>query len=300
MAKNKNSLLVVDDDSSSLMVLSHILQPGYTIYTAKDGGAAIQKAEKYLPDLILLDILMPGMDGYEVLSALRQSEEAKHIPVIFITELNKPEDEKKGLKLGAVDYINKPFDNMIVKLRVELQIRLINQLRTIEYLSATDQLTKIPNRRSFDNRLKEEWRRVIREKQPITIIMIDVDYFKYYNDKYGHQQGDKALLMIAEILGKTTARPADFIARWGGEEFVVLLSNSDAQAGLKLGEDLREKVENTGILLKDGTVTRITVSAGVNSQKPTRGTAPDEFISGADKALYAAKETGRNRVCVYK
>ncbi|MDR0302152.1 MAG: diguanylate cyclase [Treponema sp.] len=299
MVEEKNSLLVVDDDSTNLMVLSRILQPEYTIYTAKDGMSAIKKAEKFLPDLILLDILMQGMDGYEVLSVLQKSDKARHIPVIFITGLNSLEDEKKGLKLGAVDYINKPFDDTIVKLRVALHIRLINQLHTIEYLSTTDQLTRIPNRRAFDNRLNEEWRRAIREKQPITLLMIDVDHFKRYNDKYGHQQGDKALITIAGILGKTATRGGDFAARWGGEEFVMLLPNSDEQAGLKVGEDLRKGMECTDVPLSDGTVTKMTISIGINSHMPTQDSVLNEFVSGSDKALYTAKKTGRNRVCLY-
>jgi diguanylate cyclase (GGDEF)-like protein len=299
MAAGKNSLLVVDDDTSNLVLLSDILQPEYTIYRAEDGASAIQKAEKYLPDLILLDIIMPGMDGYEVFSVLQQLDKTKHIPIIFVTGLNNPEDEKKGLKLGAVDYINKPFDDMIVKLRVALHIRLINQLRIIEYLSTTDQLTKLPNRRAFDNRLNDEWRRAIREKQPITFMIADVDHFKHYNDKYGHQQGDRALVNIAGILGKTGKRSTDFAARWGGEEFVVLLPNTDAQVGLKIGEDLRKSVESAEIPLCDGTVTKITISVGVNSLIPMRDSVLDEFISGSDKALYVAKEAGRNRVRLY-
>jgi diguanylate cyclase (GGDEF)-like protein len=299
MAEGKNSLLLVDDDTFNLVLLSNILQPEYIIYKAQDGVSAIQKAEKFLPDLILLDILMPGMDGYEVFSVLKQSEKTKHIPVIFITGLNNTEDEKKGLELGAVDYINKPFNEMIVKLRVALQIRLINQLHTIVYLSTTDQLTKLPNRRAFDNRLNDEWKRAVREKQPITLLMVDVDYFKYYNDRYGHQQGDKTLVNIAGILEKTAKRSTDFAARWGGEEFIMLLSNTDERAGMKVGENLRKNVECAEILLCDGTVTKITISVGVNSQIPMRDSVLDEFISGADKALYAAKEEGRNKVCFF-
>jgi diguanylate cyclase (GGDEF)-like protein len=299
MATGKNSLLIVDDDSANLMVLAHILQPEYTIYTAKDGASAIQKAEKFLPDLILLDILMPDMDGYEVFAALRQSDRTKHIPIIFISGLNSLEDEKTGLKLGAVDYINKPFDDMVVKLRVALHVRLINQLHTIQYLSTTDQLTKIPNRRAFDSRLNEEWRRAVREKQPITIMMVDADHFKRYNDKYGHLQGDKALVSIAGALLTIPARSTDFVARWGGEEFAVLLSNSDARAGLKVGEDLRNSIECLNIPLHDGTATRITVSVGVSAQIPKRDSVLDAFISAADKALYAAKEGGRNKVVLY-
>jgi diguanylate cyclase (GGDEF)-like protein len=297
--ENKNSLLVVDDDSSNLMVLAHILQPDYTIYTAKDGVSAIQKAKKFLPDLILLDILMPGMDGYEVFSVLQQSNRTKYIPVIFITGLNNPEDEKKGLKLGAVDYINKPFDNMIVKLRVALQIRLITQLHTIEYLSTTDELTKLPNRRAFDNQLNEEWKRAIRGKHPITVMMVDVDCFKYYNDEYGHQQGDNVLRNVAHVMKQTYKRTTDFFARWGGEEFVVLLPNTDACGGLGIGEKLRKNIEHTEIPLSNGTSTKITISIGVYSQIPTQDSVMDGFISRADKALYAAKKAGRNKVCLY-
>jgi diguanylate cyclase (GGDEF)-like protein len=299
MADGKNSILVVDDDSSDLMVLSHILRPEYTIYTAKNGVSAIKKKKKYLPDLILLDILMPDMDGYEVLSALRRPKKTKNIPVIFVTGLNSTEDERKGLKLGAVDYIVKPFDDIIVKLRVALQIKFVNQLHTIERLSTTDPLTNIPNRRAFDRRLSEEWRRAVREIQPITIMIIDLDHFKRYNDKYGHQQGDKALLCVAGILEQTAKRPTDFAARWGGEEFMLLLSNSDAQAGLKVSENLRKNVERAEITLGDGTVTKITVSIGVRSQIPMRDSVLDDFISDADKALFTAKREGRNKVRIH-
>jgi diguanylate cyclase (GGDEF)-like protein len=299
MVENKNSLLVVDDDSTNLMVLSHILQPEYTLYTAKDGASAIKKAEEFLPDLILLDILMPEMDGYEVFSVLRQSDKAKHIPVIFVSGLNNREDEKKCLKLGAVDYITKPFDDTIVKLRVALQIRLINQLLTIQKLNTTDQLTRVPNRQAFDNRLLEEWRRAMREKQPISLVMVDVDYFKYYNDKYGYLQGDNALQDVARIMKQTCRRSSDFIARWGGEEFVALLPNTDARGGLVMGEKFRTNIEAAEFFLSDGTSTKTTVSIGVNSQIPTASSFLGEFISGADKALYVAKETGRNSVYLY-
>jgi diguanylate cyclase (GGDEF)-like protein len=298
-AENKNSLLIVDDDSSNLIVLSHILQSNYTIYTARNGISAIKKAKKFFPDLILLDILMPGMDGYEVFSALQQSDSVKQIPVMFITELNSFEDEKRGLKLGAVDYINKPFDDMVVKLRVDLQLRLIDQLKTIEHLSRTDHLTKLPNRRVFDTRLREEWGRMTREKKPLTLMMVDIDYFKHYNDTYGHLHGDIALQYVALCLKQMSRRSSDFAARWGGEEFAMLLPNTDAQSGLKVAEDLRKTVEYTEIPLSDSTITKVTVSIGVNSQIPARNGKLNEFTLYADKALYAAKEAGRNRVCLY-
>ena len=295
----KNSLLIVDDDPSSLLVLTHMLKSEYNVHEASNGASAIMMAEEHLPDLILLDIVMPGMDGYQVFTALQKSEKTAGIPVIFVTGLNDNNDEKKGLKLGAVDYINKPCDQTIVRLRVYHQIQIINQLRTIEHLSMMDQLTEIPNRRNFDNRLYLEWGRAIREKVPMSLLMIDVDHFKKYNDTYGHQQGDKALCMVAQTITKTLKRTSDFAARWGGEEFVVLLPNSDSSGGLEIGEKIRKNLEATNLSCSNGDLTRLTASIGVNTQTPTASCSTDKFILGADRALYRAKNSGRNKVCRY-
>jgi len=295
----RNSLLIVDDDTSSLMALTHILQSEYTIYTAKDGASALKKAEKYFPDLILLDILMPEMDGYEVLDALRKSDNTREIPVIFITSLSHRNNEEKGLTLGARDYITKPFKSTIVKLRTQHQIQIVNQLRTIKRLSLLDTLTEIANRRSFDDRLRTEWARAIRESASISLLLIDVDHFKNYNDTYGHQQGDVALQTVAQIFMQMFKRPGDFLARWGGEEFAALLSNTDMHGGLMLGEEIRAGIEDAVICCADGTSSKVTVSIGVNAQVPTQASSVDTFISCADKALYAAKSAGRNRVCRY-
>lgn len=301
----QNRLLIVDDDKMNLMVLTHILQPEYKIHVALDGKSGIKIAEKYVPDLILSDILMPDMDGYEVFAALRKSENTAHIPVIFITGLGNIDDEKKGLRLGAADYISKPFDDIIVKLRVQHQIKIVNQMRLIERLSMIDQLTDIPNRRNFDNRLQLEWNRAIREGAFIGLLMSDVDYFKNYNDTYGHQQGDAALRTVARIFKQSLKRATDFIARWGGEEFVVLLPSTDAAGCMEIGERIREKVEAAEISCEDGEPagftpgTNVTCSFGVNVLKPCASDSPDSLLKGADKALYAAKEQGRNRICLY-
>ena len=296
---DKNSLLIVDDDTSSLVALTHILQPEYTVYTAKDGAGALKNAEQNPPDLILLDILMPGMDGYEVIAALQASDKLGEIPVIFITGLNHCEDEEKGLALGAMDYIAKPFQPTIVKLRVQHQMQIINQLRMIKRMSLIDQLTGIPNRRSFDERLRMEWARAIRVGCSMCMLMIDVDRFKVYNDTYGHLQGDVALRTLAKILAQGIGRPGDFFARWGGEEFAALLPHTDIHGGRHIGEQIRVAVENTVIPLPDGSSTRLTVSIGVNAYTPTQGSPADVFVSGADKALYAAKSAGRNKVVLY-
>ena len=178
----KNTLLIVDDDTSSQMILTHILQSDYNVRVAMNGPSAIKIAEKYLPDLIILDIIMPDMDGYQVFTALRNLDKTAHIPIIFISGLKDSHNEKKGLQMGAVDYISKPFDDIVVSLRVRHQIRIINQLRTIERLSMVDQLTGIPNRRNFEGRLRVEWGRALRESAPLCLLLIDVDHFKVYND----------------------------------------------------------------------------------------------------------------------
>ena len=295
--EQKNTLLIVDDETANLKTLTHILSLDYTIYTATKGENAVEKAKEYMPDLILLDILMPGMDGYQTLAELRKHEKLRDIPVIFITGLDSDEDEEKGLALDAADYITKPFSPMIVKLRVRNQIQIINQLRTIERLSMTDQLTELPNRRSFDERLQMEWRQAVREHTPISLLMMDVDNFKLFNDSYGHQQGDIVLQIVANILPQSFRRAGDFAARWGGEEFVVLLPNTSLDGALDIAEKIRANIENAVIPCVDGSTTRVTVSIGVNTQVPAQSDSINALISVADSALYAAKKDGRNKIC---
>jgi diguanylate cyclase (GGDEF)-like protein len=239
---------------------------------------------------------MPGMDGYQTLIMLKKDEKTRKIPVIIITGLDDVEFEEKGLSLGAADYITKPFSSAVVGLRVRNQMQIINQLRTIERLSMMDQLTSLPNRRNFDERIKMEWNQAIREKTSISIMMLDLDKFKFLNDTYGHQQGDIVLQAVAKIFPKSFRRPGDFAARWGGEEFVVLLPNTHLDGALDVAEKIRRDIESLEIRVNEGLILRITISIGVNSIIPELDSSFDKFISGADVALYAAKQAGRNRV----
>ena len=259
----KNKILIVDDEKSNIIALTRILSAEYTVHAAKNGKDAIDVASEQLPDLVLLDIIMPGMDGYAVIDELKKTEATRHIPVIFITGLDDPDEEEKGLSAGAVDYIIKPFRAMTVRLRVRNQIQIVNYIRLIEQLSLLDQLTGLPNRRSFDERLLIEWNRAIRDRTPVSILMIDLDKFKEYNDTYGHQQGDLALKTLASLFTHELKRSVDYVARWGGEEFVVLLTNTDDIKALKIAEWLRCSVENTKIPLSDGGTTKTTISAAV-------------------------------------
>jgi len=299
MGDERNSILIIDDEIANLQVLTGILEQEYTIFAAKDGATAIKIARSNLPDLILLDIMMPGMDGYEVLAALRDVKATARIPVIFVTALDSMEDEKIGLSLNAADYIGKPFHPAVVRLRVRNQIQILNQIREIERISLLDQLTGIANRRSFDERIQAEWKRAVREGDsvPLSLLLIDVDRFKDYNDSYGHQQGDRALQAVAGVLSGISRRAPDFAARWGGEEFIVLLPGTPPEGAAAIAENIRKQIEDMDIPLADGSPSRVTASIGAVTRLPAAGDLwVSAFLSAADKAMYAAKSRGRNRV----
>jgi len=300
MTENKKefTILITDDEKTNLDILGSILSPMYNLLISRSGPRALELAKEHKPDLILLDVLMPEMSGFDVISQLKASEDTDKIPVIFITGLTDAANEEKGFFLGAVDYIVKPFNKSIVKARVNTHIKIIDQMRTIELIGLIDPLTKISNRRGFENRLKVEWGRAHREGTPISFLIMDIDKFKNYNDTYGHQQGDVALKTFAEAASKTLMRAVDFAARWGGEEFVILLPGTDVEGAAGIAERVRENVEATVIYAEDGAETRITVSIGVNSIIPEDDSDVSDFISKADQALYKAKESGRNRFVI--
>ena len=298
MAENKKeyTILITDDEKMNVDILGSILSPMYNLLISRNGPRALEIAKEQVPDLILLDVLMPEMSGFEVITKLKDSEITNKIPVIFITGLSSTEDEEKGFFLGAVDYITKPFNKAIVKARVNTHIKIVDQMRTIERIGLIDPLTRIPNRRGFENRLNSEWGRAFREQTPIGILIMDVDKFKNYNDTYGHQQGDVALKTFAEISSRSIKRTIDFAARWGGEEFAIILPGTDIKGASEVAERVRVNVETSIIPTEEGAETKITVSIGVNSVIPDADTPTADFINKADRALYKAKELGRNKV----
>jgi diguanylate cyclase (GGDEF)-like protein len=294
--KKEFTILITDDEKMNVDILGGILSPMYNLLISRNGARAIELAREHKPDLILLDIVMPDMSGFEVIAKLKEYEETIKIPVIFISGLTSVEDEEKGFFLGAIDYIAKPFNKSIVKARVNTQIKVISYIRTIERIGSIDPLTQVSNRRGFEDRLNAEWRRAIREQRPISLLLMDIDKFKNYNDTYGHQQGDTALKTFAEIASKTLMRSVDLAARWGGEEFVILLPGTNADGAATIAEKVRQNVEEAVIHTEEGAITKITVSIGTNTVVPVTETVIKEFIEKADHALYKAKETGRNRV----
>ncbi len=290
-------ILIVDDDKSNLDILNHILKQDYKIFIAKSGKSAIQSAMENLPDLILLDILMPDMSGFEVLSVLKNTNLTARIPVIIITGLTSVENEERGLFLGAMDYITKPFNNSIVRMRVKMHLQIVKQIRTIEELAKVDALTEIPNRRGFDERIAAEWGRAARECEPLSLLAIDVDDFKQYNDNYGHPKGDILLQVLAKTLSGSLKRSIDFTARVGGEEFSVLLPNTDLNGALAVAEALRLAAENIKITDQNtGKTLSITISIGVKTIIPTVDDSIENFINETDRNLYQAKNEGKNKV----
>ncbi|MDR3170395.1 MAG: diguanylate cyclase [Treponema sp.] len=293
----KFTILVADDDNANVMILYRILSPEYTVLTAGSGESALKYAIEDQPDIILLDIILPDMNGFDVLIKLKENSLTKEIPVIIITGLNSEQDEEKGLCLSAVDYITKPFNNTIIRARIKTHIDIINHRRVIEKLSLIDPLTDIPNRRAFNDRIQMEWKRAIRDKNPLSFLMIDLDNFKHYNDTYGHLQGDRLLKTVAHIFVDSAKRPADMSIRWGGEEFAVLLPHTDIKAAHLIAERIRSRVEATQVPITGGTLmTSITVSIGLASIVPTQDSSINDFIALADKYLYQAKDMGKNRI----
>ncbi len=225
------TLLIVDDEKTNRTLLTELLRPDHQVILAKNGIQALERAREHRPDLILLDVLMPEMDGYAVIRELKGDDRCRDIPVIFITALDSVEDEEHGLELGAVDYISKPFRPSIVRARVRNHLQAVHQRRLLEQLALLDSLTEIPNRRRFVQVFEAEWRRCQRNGAPLSLIVVDVDHFKLYNDSYGHAAGDVVLRDVARALRGTLHRASDFIARFGGEEFVILLPEIDAEGG---------------------------------------------------------------------
>ncbi|MGL4503860.1 MAG: GGDEF domain-containing response regulator [Planktothrix sp.] len=332
----KGNILLVDDTPDNLRVLSSILtKHGYYLRKALNGEMAITAAHALIPDLILLDINMPSMDGYEVCTALKQSEQTQNIPIIFISVLDDVLDKVKAFQVGGIDYITKPFqleeviariENQlkIKRLQAELQdknrilaeknIRLLREIshrkkaenalkkanQKLQKLACIDGLTQVSNRRKFDEYLKQEWVRLGRKNYPLSLILCDIDYFKAYNDTYGHPAGDECLKQVAQAICQAVKRPADLVARYGGEEFAAILPHTHCTGALSVARNIQQEIQQLDIKHCASDVGDIvTISLGICTMIPTGDESLDNLILSADKALYQAKQTGRNCYCTY-
>jgi diguanylate cyclase (GGDEF)-like protein len=294
---NRQKILLVDDMPANLMMLGEELKKDYDIFIATSGEAALNMAEDNPPDLILLDVVMPNMDGREVCRRLKDNEVTKNIPVIFITANNAEGDEEEGLSIGAVDYITKPFSLPILRARVRTHLDLKRKTDILENLSSRDGLTGIYNRRQFDKEMFTEWKRAVRNGQQLSLLMIDLDCFKLYNDNYGHIAGDRCLQMVARAFSSSLKRATDFVARYGGEEFAVVLPDTDMEHAIMAAEEIRSVIRDLKIehaYSKAGPF--VSVSIGAATARPMFEIEPSQLIDAADKALYEAKGAGRNTI----
>lgn len=296
--KSMQRILIVDDAPRNISLLGELLKDKYNIQVANNGEKAIRIAQEDTQlDLVLLDVMMPKMDGYEVCERLKKDERTRKIPIIFITGKDREQDEIKGFELGAVDYITKPFNPVIVRARVKTHLELKRYRDFLEDMSLIDGLTGIPNRRKFDEYYETTWNLAIREEHYHSILMLDIDLFKLYNDHYGHQAGDECIVKIAQALQGMVKRKTDLVARYGGEEFVCILPDTPKEDAFELAEMLRLGIEALNIEHATSTVSKcVTVSVGVSTIRPINGMVDQGLIKAADDALYCSKEKGRNRV----
>ena len=320
-----SKVLVVDDHPDSLELLSTILTiQKYEVVISQDGISAIQAARAKLPDLVLLDINMSNMNGFEVCRQLKADSITAEIPVIFISASSETDNKIKAFGEGGNDYITKPFNNnevvarvenqlQIGRLKAELQLKnarlerellksqlmekkLLDLNEQLREIAALDGLTQIANRRTFDDFFAREWQRGQRDKQPLSLIICDLDYFKLYNDSFGHQSGDICLKKVAKAIVNTVMRPADLVARYGGEEFAVILPQTQAQNALQVAETIRHRVKKLAIPHGESEVSDyVSLSLGVSCAIPQPKYTKKQLLVTADKALYQAKKQGRDR-----
>ena len=306
-------ILIIDDTPANIQILNAILKDQYQIFFATHGKVGLEIARREQPDLILLDIMMPGMSGYEVCSQLKNSGKTHNIPIIFITAMVNPEEEARGLEAGAIDYLTKPVSPPIVRMRIRNHLKLKCQRDMLEHLSQEladknsileslareDGLTGVANRRQFDEVLDAEIRRSGRSGQPLSLVLCDIDFFKSYNDCYGHLAGDDCLRSIGILLKRVFRRVGDLVARYGGEEFAVILPNTEADQAAQLAETLRLEMQAAGLPHKSSSIAdSVTISIGVVTASCIDEHGPEWFIGMADNAMYESKGNGRNRVTV--
>lgn len=308
---NGSTILIVDDTPANIDVLANILESvGYAVSFATNGEKAIQIALFDRPSLILLDVMMPGMDGFETCRRLKSHAKIVDIPVIFVTAKTQAKDIAAAFEAGGVDYITKPVrqEEVLARVSTHLELRalihqrdeLIGQLKDhneeIRMISRQDPLTKLANRRYFDEVMAAEWAHGATELTKISIIMIDIDFFKFYNDVYGHLAGDQCIEVVARTLESSIKSEDALVARYGGEEFIAVLPNTDEEDVMHVAKEMCAYVEALQIPHSESkTAGVVTISVGVATCIPEQDSKPDLLIKSADGALYEAKRTGRNQ-----
>ena len=289
------TILAVDDTVENLDILTELLED-YDVIDAISGEEALEILKEEKVDLVLLDVMMPDMDGFEVCRRIRENPETKDIPIIFITAMTDEESIVKAYDMGGNDYVTKPFKKKELLAKIRREFKLQELQRELKLMALTDPLTKLYNRRYFMDISKHIVHGAVREKQPLSILLMDIDHFKRINDTYGHDVGDKVLISFANALTGLSRR-SDVVCRWGGEEFVALLPNTETQTAKSVAEKIRGAVERLRVETDSGTV-RFTLSIGVSGIDIDKEKSVEPALKRADEALYEAKESGRNCVVV--
>lgn len=298
-------VLVVEDDRVTRLQIRQMMQrEGYRVEEMPNGEQCLDAFTRLQPDIILLDAMMPVMDGFTCCAQLQSLPNGEYTPVLMITGLEDQASVDWAFEAGATDYITKPINWAVLRQRVRRLLReskLSQQLeqanQELQQLVSLDSLTQLANRRRFDEYLDQEWRRMTRDEIPLSLILCDIDFFKPYNDTYGHQAGDHCLQQIARAISLAAKRPADLVARYGGEEFGVILPNTDNQGALQVAEEIRVKVRALRITHANSQVSRyVTLSFGVASTIPSNEFTLEALIAAADRMLYQAKTEGRDRI----
>ena len=300
MTNDKPRVLIVDDERSNINILGNLLEAECEVVVATDGASALRRASAAdKPDLILLDVMMPDMDGYEVCKRLKEDAATRDIPVIFITAMGEEDDEEQGLSVGAVDYVTKPFSSAILKMRIRTHVELKRLRDHWQRLSTVDALTQVANRRRFDEALEGAWRRAVRDQQPLALIMADIDHFKAFNDHHGHPAGDACLRRVAAAMEGEVRRVGDLLVRYGGEEFACLMPGVDVDGAEAVARRMCQAVHGLGMANEHPDVLApVSISVGVAAVIPTSEHGPQVLVTEADRQLYDAKRGGRNRLCV--
>jgi len=299
-------ILVVDDIPANIEIVLAILGDTYDVLVAIDGETALEIADEEQLDLILLDVVMPDMDGYSVCEALKKDVKTKDIPVIFITAVTDEVSIERAYEVGGIDYVTKPFKPKELRARIkrELQMQaLIKDLaqsqRELERLATTDALSGLYNRHYFSQISSELLMLSKRNEKPMSVIILDIDYFKKINDRYGHSVGDEIIKHIAMTL-KDATRKSDIVCRWGGEEFLLLLPETDAEGAYTIAQSIRKMIEQSEVSVTADLTIEYRASFGVSVVESSDAQGVDKAIKSADEALYKAKQLGRNRVCMAK
>jgi diguanylate cyclase (GGDEF)-like protein len=294
--EEQSRILIIDDNATSIRLLSAILKDLGRIWFATSGEAGIALAREHQPQVILLDVEMPLMSGYEVCKLLKENPDTRDASIIFITGQSSMESEIQALEAGAVDFITKPLNQPVVRARVCTQLNVQRQAEALVHLAKRDGLTGLFNRRYFNEMIELEFSRHQRQGHFLGLALIDIDHFKTFNDGYGHLEGDTCLSMVAQTIALATKRPGEIVARYGGEEFVVILPYTALEDASKYAARLCEKVYDLKLPHQFSACANVvTISVGVAALVPSENTTIRQLINAADQALYRAKATGRNR-----